>query len=227
MLKPGYQSRQSKRSLRGMLTMGLCYTLLLGAVGLCIVLFPMAGPESANSSQQPPMLMQLQPVDMPVPTEPADLLLPDVQLHHHVTGQAMQVPSVDHFQTQSPSVTVESEALTMTYNGRPLRPVKTIMMTVTAYSPDERSCGKWADGITASGYSVWTNAGKLVAADTRLLPFGTILTVPGYNGSKPVPVLDVGGKIKGQRLDVLYPTHAIATRWGVKQLPVTVWEYAD
>ena len=100
-------------------------------------------------------------------------------------------------------------------------------MKVTAYSPDERSCGKWADGITASGYSVWTNAGKLVAADTHLLPYGTLLTVPGYNGSKPVPVLDIGGKIKGNRLDVLYPTHAIARRWGVQELAVTVWEYAD
>jgi len=113
------------------------------------------------------------------------------------------------------------------FNGRPIRKVRTLRMLVTAYSPDARSCGKWADGITASGYSVWTNGMKLVAADTRLLPFGSIISVPGYNGGDPVPVLDRGGAIKGRRLDVLYPTHEIARQWGAQRLNVTVWEYAD
>jgi 3D (Asp-Asp-Asp) domain-containing protein len=113
------------------------------------------------------------------------------------------------------------------YNGRPIRPARTIRMLVTAYSPDERSCGKFADGITASGYSVWTNGMKLVAADTRLLPFHSIITIPGYNGEQPVPVLDRGGRIKGNRLDVLYATHERALKWGVRHLDVTVWEYAD
>ncbi len=113
------------------------------------------------------------------------------------------------------------------FDGRPLRKVRTIRMLVTAYSPDERSCGKWADGITASGYSVWTNGMKLVAADTKVLPFHSIITVPGYNDGRPVPVLDRGGAIKGNRLDVLMPTHEIALQWGVKRLDVDVWEYAD
>ena len=99
-------------------------------------------------------------------------------------------------------------------------------MLVTAYSPDRRSYGKWADGVTASGHSVWTNAMKLVAADTRLLPFGTILTVPGYNDGKLVQVLDRGGRIKGPRLDLLYPTHEIARRWGKQFIDMTIWEYA-
>lgn len=115
----------------------------------------------------------------------------------------------------------------LTFNGRPLRKVRTLRMLVTAYSPDERSCGPWADGITASGYSVYTNGMKLAAADTRLLPFGTIITVPGYHGGRPVPVLDRGGKIKGKRLDVLYPTHERARQWGSQWLEVTVWDYAD
>jgi len=116
---------------------------------------------------------------------------------------------------------------TMTFDGRPIRPAYTMSMLVTAYSPDSRSCGKSADGITASGYSVWTNGMKLLAADTRLLPFGSIVSVPGYHGGKPVPVLDRGGKIKGKRLDVLYPTHEIARRWGRQTVEVVVWEYAD
>jgi 3D (Asp-Asp-Asp) domain-containing protein len=113
------------------------------------------------------------------------------------------------------------------FDGRPLRKVREVEMLVTAYSPDARSCGKWADGVTASGYSVWTNGMKLVAADTKLLPFGSIITVPGYDDGQPVPVLDRGGKIKGKRLDLLYPTHESALEWGAQRLTVTVWEYAD
>jgi 3D (Asp-Asp-Asp) domain-containing protein len=100
-------------------------------------------------------------------------------------------------------------------------------MLVTAYSPDARSCGASADNITASGYSVWTNGMKMAAADTTLLPFGTMISVPGYDGGNVVQVLDRGGAIKGHRLDMLYPTHEQARVWGAQQLEVTVWEYAD
>lgn len=113
------------------------------------------------------------------------------------------------------------------FSGRPVRPARTVWMTVTAYSPDERSCPGSADGITASNHSVWANGMKLVAADTRLLPLGSMVSVPGYDAGQVVPVLDRGGAIKGARLDLLYPTHEIARKWGVKRLPVTIWEYAD
>lgn len=113
------------------------------------------------------------------------------------------------------------------FNGRPLRPVRTIWMKVTAYSPDARSCGASADGITSSLKSVWTNGMRLVAADPRVLPEGALVSIPGYAEGGVVPVLDVGGAIKGARLDVLYPSHARAMKWGVQQLPVVVWEYAE
>lgn len=113
------------------------------------------------------------------------------------------------------------------FDGRPLRQAGTLEMVVTAYSPDERSCGKSADGITASGYSVWTNGMYMVAADTRILKFGSLVSIPGYHLDKPVPVLDRGGAIKGHRLDLLFPTHEQARAWGKKTLTVTVWEYAD
>jgi len=112
------------------------------------------------------------------------------------------------------------------FDHRPIRAVRTQTMKTTAYSPDERSCGKWADGITASGKSVWMNGGRLVAAD-RAVPYGTILTIPGYNHGQPVQVWDRGGKIKGNRLDLLYPTHQIAMRWGVQDLPVVFWEFVE
>lgn len=113
------------------------------------------------------------------------------------------------------------------FNGRPLRAARTITMEVTAYSPDARSCPGTDDGFTATNHSVWTNAMRMVAADTNVLPFGSLVSVPGYADGEVVPVLDRGGAIKGRRLDVLYPTHEIARRWGRQKLKVTVWEYAD
>ncbi len=126
---------------------------------------------------------------------------------------------------QEPAQVVPSDV--RFFDGRPVKPIKTIWMTVTAYSPDHRSCGSWADGKTATNDSVWTNAMQLVAADTRILPFGSMITVPGYADNEIVPILDRGGAIKGARLDVLYATHSRARQWGVQKLPVIVWGYTD
>lgn len=120
-----------------------------------------------------------------------------------------------------------ASAETRYFNGRPVRPAKTIRMVVTAYSPDEQSCAGSADGITSSNHSVWSNAMKMVAADSKVLPLGSIITVPGYDEGRVVPVLDRGGAIKGNRLDVLYATHEQARKWGVQKIDVVVWEYAD
>ena len=125
-----------------------------------------------------------------------------------------------------PEVAVADESVRW-FNGRMVRPAKTLWMEVTAYSPDHRSCGVFADGQTSTLHSVWTNGMKLVAADTRILPFGSMITVPGYDSDQIVPVLDRGGAIKGHRLDLLFPTHQQALQWGRKKIEVTVWEYAD
>lgn len=125
------------------------------------------------------------------------------------------------------AVHADDEDAGVYFDARPLRVARTMRMVVTAYSPDDRSCGIYADGRTAAGYSIWTHGMKLVAADTKVLPFKSVITVPGYNADQPVPVLDRGGAIKGNRLDLLFPTHEQARAWGVKTLDVTVWEYAD
>ena len=155
----------------------------------------------------------------------AGLALMNVQAIEPTQDPAVfaEVSPESHAAAPMPTAEVQIDAphrddVTFTFDGRPLRRVRQMTMLTTAYSPDARSCGKWADGITASGYSVWTNGMKLVAADTSLLPFGTLVSIPGYNGGRPVPVLDRGGKIKGNRLDLLYPTHEVALQWGAQRL---------
>lgn len=97
-----------------------------------------------------------------------------------------------------------------------------VMMEVTAYCACTKCCGPNAQGITASGKDVTYNAGKFVAAD-RSMPFGTKLLIPGYD-SQPVEVIDRGGAIKGNKLDVFYASHDEALEWGRRTLPVTVLE---
>ena len=100
---------------------------------------------------------------------------------------------------------------------------KTLLLRVTSYAPDRRCCRPYPGTTTASGASVWTNDGHLVAADTRLIPFHCMVRVPGYDYDHPVPVLDRGEAIQGYRLDVLAPTFWSAQHWGVKLLRVKIY----
>jgi 3D (Asp-Asp-Asp) domain-containing protein len=97
-------------------------------------------------------------------------------------------------------------------------------MLTTAYCPCRKCCGRHSDGKTASGRSIRTNGSMFVAADTRYLPFGTKLSIPGYYQGAPVPVLDRGGRIKGpRRLDLFFMSHARARRWGRRWVDVAVY----
>ena len=97
---------------------------------------------------------------------------------------------------------------------------QSIEMRVTAYCPCPKCCGEYSDGVTACGYKI-RPGDTFVAADRRY-PFGTEILIPGYSNSQPVQVLDRGGAIKGNRLDVFFATHQEALEWGVKYLEVSV-----
>ncbi|WP_428939864.1 3D domain-containing protein [Fontivita pretiosa] len=107
---------------------------------------------------------------------------------------------------------------------RMVRQPQVRFMEITAYCPCSKCCGPNAQGITASGKHVSYNHGKFVAADTSILPFGTRLLIPGY-AAEPVEVIDRGGAIKGNKLDVFFPTHEEALKWGrQKMVPVIIVE---
>ncbi|MHC4087671.1 MAG: 3D domain-containing protein [Planctomycetota bacterium] len=97
---------------------------------------------------------------------------------------------------------------------------QTIRMRVTAYCACRRCCGKFADGITASGHKI--RRGDTFAAADKRYSFGTEMVVAGYNNGKPIKVLDRGGAIRGNKLDVFFPTHKKARKWGVKYIDVKV-----
>ena len=112
-----------------------------------------------------------------------------------------------------------------------------VTMTTTAYCPCEKCCSWTRDakgrpvvskgrdkgkpkvvGQTASGTMAHPGT---VAADTRYYPMGTVLYVEGYGYGV---VEDIGGAIRGRhRIDLFFPTHAEAKRWGKRRQSVVVW----
>lgn len=72
-------------------------------------------------------------------------------------------------------------------------------------------------GITADGSKARKGT---IAADTRRYPFGTIMHVPGYGWGV---VHDTGRAIKGNRIDLFFPSHKKALKWGRKKVRVKVY----
>jgi len=109
-------------------------------------------------------------------------------------------------------------------------------MVVTAYDAGQESCG-WKRkygcigppvyaygpkkgqrkqvGITASGARAKKGT---IAADPRY-PFGTKIYVPGYGWGE---VQDRGSAIRGDRLDVFFPSRKEALEWGRQTLNVII-----
>ena len=97
---------------------------------------------------------------------------------------------------------------------------QTVPMRVTAYCPCEKCCGKYSNGQTACGHKI--RPGDAFVAADKEYSFGTEIIIPGYENAEPVKVLDRGGAIRGNRLDVFFGSHEEALKWGVKHLDVKV-----
>jgi 3D (Asp-Asp-Asp) domain-containing protein len=97
---------------------------------------------------------------------------------------------------------------------------QTVRMRVTAYCPCPKCCGEYSGGPTACGHEI--RPGDAFAAADKKYGFGTEMLIDGYNNGKPVKVLDRGGAIQGDRLDVFFHSHEEALEWGVKYIDVKV-----
>ena len=85
---------------------------------------------------------------------------------------------------------------------------------LTAYCSCVECCGK-SDGITASGTKA--TAGRTVAVDRSLIPFGTKLMI---NGIDTYVAEDTGGAVRGMVIDIYFDSHREAQNFGVKYAKV-------
>ena len=111
-----------------------------------------------------------------------------------------------------------------------------LTVTVTGYCPCRKCCNwrrkLWGRPIVASGpargrpkrvgiTSSGTRAHRgTIAADLGVFPYGTVMYVPGYGYGR---VEDTGRSLKGRHIDLFFPRHAQALRWGRRRVRVLVW----
>ncbi len=91
-----------------------------------------------------------------------------------------------------------------------------LSVKATAYEPSARSCGIYADGITSTGVPARVGT---VAVDPTVIPLGSRLYIPNYGWGVAE---DIGGAIKGQRIDVFFWTVDEALNWGIQDLDIFV-----
>ena len=90
-----------------------------------------------------------------------------------------------------------------------------ITVVATAYTSTREECDD-TPFITASGKKVFWG---VIAADKKF-PFGTKIYIPYFK--KTFIVLDRGGAIKGNRIDIWMPRKKEAIKFGKKKLEVYV-----
>ncbi|MGM0606857.1 MAG: 3D domain-containing protein [Candidatus Muiribacteriota bacterium] len=89
---------------------------------------------------------------------------------------------------------------------------ETRTVLATAYTPGEESCGVWADGYTYT--DLFAQYG-LIAVDPTNVALGSIVYVQNYGLAFAA---DIGGQIKGNRIDLCFPDVDIALEFGVENL---------
>lgn len=91
-------------------------------------------------------------------------------------------------------------------------------VTITAYCPNSCCCDEWADGITYTGTKA--QAGVTIAVDPNIIPLGAWVEI----GGEQYHAEDIGGAIKGNRIDIFFDNHQDALDWGVQVLNVRWYE---
>ena len=85
--------------------------------------------------------------------------------------------------------------------------------TITAYCPCEDCCGRWADGVTASGLPAGPG---IVAVDRSVIPLGSTVVI---NGQRYLAA-DTG--VTGNRVDICMTSHEDTVEHGVRTAEVWV-----
>lgn len=94
----------------------------------------------------------------------------------------------------------------------------------TGYTAGVESTGKTPNhpeyGITYSGVKVKRDLYSTIAADLNVFPLGTVLYIPDYGYGV---VTDIGGAIKGNKIDLYFDTvEEVYAEWGKKEVEVFV-----
>lgn len=85
--------------------------------------------------------------------------------------------------------------------------------TLTSYCPCKTCCGKWADGLTATGIPAEPG---IVAVDPDVIPLGSIVIIDGQR----YLAADTG--VKGNWIDICAASHQEANDFGIQTAEVWI-----
>lgn len=90
--------------------------------------------------------------------------------------------------------------------------------TITAYCPCEQCCGRWADGVTASGLPAGPG---IVAVDPDVIPLGSTVIIDGMK----YLAADTGSGVTGNHIDICLASHEETVAHGVRTAEVWVMHH--
>jgi uncharacterized protein YabE (DUF348 family) len=109
--------------------------------------------------------------------------------------------------------------------GGEVRYTKKLSVKATAYTADYNSTGKGPDdpylGITSTGAKAKRNSNgySTVAVDPRVIPLGTKFWVDGYGYGIAE---DIGGAIKGNKIDLYFDSSDEMWDWGLRNVDIYI-----
>lgn len=124
------------------------------------------------------------------------------------TGEEIEIAPTDGLIIGSNTITLPS--------GEVLTFQDTLEVKATAYTHTDEGC----DFTTATGTTVRIGT---VAVDPKLIPYGTRMFIVTNDGKYVYGIgtaEDCGGSIKGERIDLYYPTHDECVQFGVRQATI-------
>jgi uncharacterized protein YabE (DUF348 family) len=93
---------------------------------------------------------------------------------------------------------------------------KEFYVNSTAYTANCNGCS----GVTATGVNLKSNPNaKVIAVDPSVIPLGTKVYVEGYGYAV---ASDTGGAIRGNKIDVFFPSKSQAYQWGTRRVKVKI-----
>ena len=87
--------------------------------------------------------------------------------------------------------------------------------TITAYCPCAECCGRWADGLTATGFPALPG---VVAVDPDVIPLGSTVIIDGQK----YLAADTGSGVTGNHIDICLASHEETVVYGVRTAEVWV-----
>ena len=95
---------------------------------------------------------------------------------------------------------------------------KEFVVSASAFTANCNGCS----GITTTGINLKKNPDvKVIAVDPDVIPLGTKVYVEGYGYAIAA---DTGGAIKGNKIDVFFPSKTEAYKWGRKKVTIKILE---